>query len=125
MINYTEKQIAAILYMYYIDNYCETDFSFDNGELRDIITRYYNNMNLSDENLAEIKSNITMTEEEGSDYMYLKFNFSEMKDLVFQVTSLIDFKGNRVDGYNGNAKYADVGLFFKDYVDMDFNELDD
>ena len=28
----TKKDIAAILYKYYIDNEMETDFSFDNGE---------------------------------------------------------------------------------------------
>ena len=35
------KDIAAILYVYYLDKLCEDDFSFDNGEFSTKIREHY------------------------------------------------------------------------------------
>lgn len=120
-----QKDVAAILYMYYMNNYCEDDFSFDKGKLKELIESYYNKLtkNLSEEDLNIITHNIKVYNQEGSDYDSLIIKYIDMPDLFLQVTSLIDYNGNKVNGYNGDSKYADVSMFFVDYIDVDFNDL--
>lgn len=125
MTKLSQKDIASILYKYYLDNYCEDDFSFDKGKLKELIEIHYNKLikNLSEEELNTIKHNIKVYTKEGSDYDSLVFKYIDMPDLFLQVTSLIDYNGDKVNGYTGDNNYADVGMFFVNYSDVDFNDL--
>ena len=65
-----EKEIGAILYMYYINNYCEDEFSFDNGTTLGKVKAYYKKVveKYGEEKVEEIEGNIKLREPEGTDY---------------------------------------------------------
>ena len=119
------KDLAAILYMYYLDNYCQDKFSFDKGKTRKEIEKHYKKIQkkLSTSELTEIKDKIVCRNNEGTDYDSLTFKINECPDLFLQVTSMIDYKGNRVSNYKGNCNWTDVGMFFVDYNDCEFKNL--
>ena len=123
MSKFSQKDIASILYCHYLDNYCQDDFSFDEGKTRQEIEEHYESLALSNDQKEEIEKHIIVNEEEGTDYDVLNFKYDDMPDLFLQVTSLIDYKGHKVDGYKGNTQWADVGMFFVDYNDIEFDEL--
>lgn len=120
-----QKEIGAILYLYYMDNYCEDEFNFDNGEELNKIKAYYNKMKskYKEEEIEKIKEEIRVYEKSGTDYDVLEFVYEEMSDLMLQVTSLIDYDGNKVSGYTGDYQWADVGMFFIDYTNVLFDDL--
>ena len=119
----SQKAIGAILYKYYLKNYCESDFSFDKCELRNKIDAYIANINKADIN--EIEKDIVFSEKYGSDYEYYEFSYPNRPELIVQVTSLIDYDGKKTGNYKGKAKYADVGLFLVDYKECDFDNLEE
>lgn len=123
----SQKEIGTILYQYYLDNYCETDFSFDKGELRKEITNNYKNIveKLSEEELEEIEENINVIDNEGTDYDSMNFTYSDCPELFLQITSMIDYDGNSPDGYSEDKMWADVGMFFVNYEDVEYDDLED
>lgn len=124
--DFTKKDLAAIMYKHYLKNCCEDDFSFDNGKIRKQIENHYKSLNLSDEELHLVISNIWSSMEKGSDYDALYFRVKGLNDDFFlQVTSLIDYKGRRAGNYAGNCKWADVGMFWDGYVSVNFNDIAD
>jgi len=109
--------------MYYINKYCEDDFSFDKGELRAAINAYYNKIN--DEVKKQVENDIKVFESEGSDYNSLMLKYRDMPNLFLQVTSMYNFDGKPAKrGYKGGA-LADVGMFFVDYTNREFDDLSD
>lgn len=78
-MNITEKQVGAILYMYYINKDCEDDFSFDNGETKSKIETYYNK--IDDKIKKQVENNIRVIEDEGTDYEYLVYTYRDMPNL--------------------------------------------
>lgn len=119
----TRKDLGAILYQYYLDNYCEDDFSFDKGIMRKQVESHLKSLNLTDDELDTIEEKIKLYEEDGTDYESFNLKFKEMPNMFLQVTSLIDYKGQRAGNYTGDCKWADVGMFFVDYSDCDFSNL--
>lgn len=128
MVNLSQKDMASILYVYYLDNYCENDFNFDNGKFKTKINEHYNNLKnkLSDEDLEKIENQIRVIDKEGTNYDWLKITHPNMENLFLQVTSMIDYDGNKVNGYLGNSEWCDVGIFFVDYNAIEeFDDLED
>ena len=122
--DFSKKDLAAIMYIYYLKNYCEDDFSFDNGKTRKAIENHYESLDLNSEELNNVVSNIYVTMEEGTDYDALYFRIKGLEDDFFlQVTSLIDYHNKRAGGYKGNSKWADVGMFWTNYDDYDFEDF--
>lgn len=122
-----EKEIGAILYMYYINNYCEDEFSFDNGTTLGKVKAYYKKVveKYGEEKVEEIEGNIKLREPEGTDYESMEFYYKDKPNLFLQVTSMFDYDGEPVDGYTGDCNWADVGMFFVDYCDCEFDDLSD
>ena len=122
--NFAKKDLAAIMYMHYLKNVCEDDFSFDKGKTRKEIENHYKSLKLSEEELNSITSNILFSMEEGTDYDALYFRIKGLDDDFFLlVTFLIDYKGHRAGNYKGNCKWADVGMFWNEGEDCDFEDL--
>ena len=119
----TQKDIGALLYVYYLENVLEDDFSFDGGSTREKIEKYYDKLGLENEEVDEIFSKIIVSDQEGTDYDWLKIFYPDKPELFLQVTSMFDYDGEPVDGYTGDASWADVGMFFVDYEDIDFDDL--
>lgn len=121
----TQKEIGAILYVYYINNYCEDDFSYDNGETLAKVNSYYNKLTekYGEDTIEEIEDNIKISENEGTDYDWLKFTYKDHPELFLQVTAMFDYDGNPADGYDGDYNWIDVGMFFVNYKDVDFDDL--
>lgn len=122
--DFSKKDLGAVLYQYYLDNYCEDDFSFDEGKMRKQVEEHLNNLNLSEEEQDYLEDNINEWEEEGTDYDTLCFEFEDIPDFFLQVTALISYKGHRAGNYEGNCQWGDTGLFFVNYDDCDFEDLD-
>lgn len=124
LLDFTVQDLGAILYQHYLDNYCEDDFSFDNGKLRKEIKRHLNSIKLTDDELDVIEDKIILNEEDGTDYETLNFKFKEVPKLFLQVTSMFDYNGTCCsEEYNGRSQWADVGMFFYDYKDYNFQDL--
>lgn len=121
----SKKDLGAILYSYYLENYCEDDFSFDNGKTRKEIEERYAELEkrFTSEELNELEKDIVCYAPEGTDYDSLEFSFRSIPELLLQVTSLIDYDGCRVDGYDRFSSFADVGIFFVDNDMCDFDDL--
>lgn len=122
----TQRDMGAILYHYYMGKYCEDDFNMDNGALYDMIQKQYNNLvsYVGREAVDEIENNIIVSERSGTDYDVLYFSHDSEPQLELQVTSSIDYDGNRILGYNGNSQYIDNGLFLLESTVVDFEDLD-
>lgn len=121
----SQKDIGALLYVYYLENELEDDFSFDDGSTREKVEKHYNKLGLENEEIDEIFNKIVVSDQEGTNYDWLKIFYLDRPELFLQVTSMIDYDGESVDGYTGDASWADVGMFFVDYKDTDFDDLDD
>lgn len=119
----SNKDVAAILYMYYINNYLENDFCYDNGDLRGKVKSHYKNLAISEDELEEIESNIDVYENEGSDSDWLEIVYTEMDEVVLQVNAVIDYDNKPVEGYTGTDKYADTGVFYLDDCPVEFDDL--
>lgn len=121
----TQKDIGAILYIYYINNYCEDDFSYDNGETFAKVKSYYNKLTkkYGNDTIKEIEDNIKVSENEGTDYDWLKFTYKDHPELFLQVTAMFDYDDNPADGYDGDYNWVDSGMFFVNYKDVDFDDL--
>lgn len=118
--DYSKKDLAAVLYMHYLDNYCEDDFSFDKGKMRRKVEAHFNSLNLSDEEFADIEENIRCKEAEGTDYNSLEFTIKGVSNFFLQVTSMFDYDGKCcTTKYKGSAEYCDTGLFFINYQSVD------
>lgn len=122
--DFSKKDLGAILYQYYLNYYCEDNFSFDEGRERKQIEEHLDNLNLSEEEQDYLEDNIDVRQEEGTDYDTLYFEFEDIPDFFLQVTALIDYKGHRAGNYEGNCQWGDTGLFFVNYDDCDFEDLD-
>lgn len=122
----SKKDIASILYMTYMNKYCEDTFSFDHGDTFSKIKTYYNNLvqRVGNETINEATHKVRVSMNEGTDYDYMHFSYEDEPELVFEVTSLIDYDNKKTDGYTGNAQWADVGLFLNDYTDVEFDDLE-
>ena len=121
-----EKEIGTMLYMYYMNNYCEDTFSFDNGETFNKVKAYYNKIKekYSEEEIRDAESTVKIRELEGTDYDYMEFYYEEVPEIVFQVTAMFDYDNNPVEGYTGDSNWADVGIFFVDGYDCEFDNLE-
>lgn len=122
--DFSKKDLGAVLYQYYLDNYCEDDFSFDEGRMRKQVEEHLNNLDLSEEEQDYLEDNINEWEEEGTNYDTLNFVFKDIPDFFLQVTALINYEGHRAGNYEGNCQWGDTGLFFVNYDDCDFEDLD-
>lgn len=132
----TKKDIAAILYKYYIDNEMETDFSFDNGETISKVKSHYSKLSskLGIEEEENLFSMVEVHQLEGSDYEYLNIQFegnpdkniNGCDDIILQVTAMHDYDGKSCsDKYTGSEDWADVGIFYLNDEDVDFDEIPD
>jgi hypothetical protein len=123
----SEKEIGAILFMYYINNYCEDMFSFDNGETLNKVKAYYKKLKEKyiEDNIKAIENNIKIREPEGTDYDSMEFYYEEMPYIFVQATAMFDYDGKPVDGYTGDSEWADTALFFVDDVACEFDDLDE
>lgn len=122
----TQKDIATILYKYYVDKYLEDDFSFDDGKTRSKIESNYKKLCEKDSKAVEyFKEKIRVSEEEGTDYDVMYFTYDDNTDLELQVTSMIDYDGNSPEGYDGDSKWCDVGMFWIDNrsATVDYKDL--
>ena len=122
-----KKDLGCILYCFYIDNYMEDDFSFDNGKVRKQIELHYEKLKekYTEEELKEIEGKIKCYMPEGTDYDSYEFEFEEIPDFFLQVTSMFDYKGKRCNKkYKGDSQWCDVGMFFVDYIDYSFEDLE-
>lgn len=63
-------------------------------------------------------------EDEGTDYDVMYISYDKCPDVLFQVTSMINYDGNSPEGYDGDSDWCDVGLFITDYKAVDFDDLD-
>lgn len=121
----TKKDIASILYMYYIDKFLEDDFSFDKGKTREKVKSHYDKLRSEHgDEVDEIRNNINVSEDEGTDYDVMYFSYDKCPEVILQVTSMIDYDGNSPEGYTGDSDWCDVGLFMVDYNVVDFDDLD-
>lgn len=118
--NLSNKELAAVLYVYYLENYCQSDFSFDNGKLRKEIEKYYNSL---PSEIKDIEELIQVYDCEGTDYDSYEFSFKDRPELFLQVTSLVDYDGNSPEGYDGSGAWADVGMFWENGEVCDFDLL--
>lgn len=127
MSKLSQKEIGAILYNHYMKNYCQSYFSFDEGRTRAEIIAVYEEItnSYSSEELDEIEDNIEVTYHEGMDYDYMEFRHPDYSNMFLQVTSLIDYNGDKPEGYTDDEEWADVGMFFVDYEDVDFTDLNE
>jgi len=122
--DFAKKDLAAIMYVHYLKNVCEDNFSFDKGKTRKEIEKHYKSLSLTNDELNGIISKITSSMEEGTDYDAMYFRIKGLDDDFFlQITSLIDYHGKRAGNYKGNCKWADVGMFWNDGTDCDFEDL--
>lgn len=122
----SKKDLGCILYCHYIDNYMKDDFSFDNGKLRKEITSHYEKLKekFSEEELNEIKGKIKCFSKEGTDYDSYEFKFDDVPNFFLQVTSMFDYHGNCCSNkYKGQSQWCDVGMFFVNYADCNFEDL--
>ena len=115
------KDIAAILYTYYLDKICEDDFNFDNGEFSTKIREHYKK--IDKDFIKQVQENINVSNIEGTNYDWLKIIYTEEPSLFIQVTAIYDYDGKFVDGYTGDNKWVDVGLIFLDYNNVNFDDL--
>ncbi|MEE3344709.1 MAG: hypothetical protein VZS44_11485 [Bacilli bacterium] len=123
----TTKEIGTILYMYYMNNYCEDEFSFDKGKTFSKVKSYYKKMKekYGEETIKDIENEIKVREPEGTDYDSMEFYHPNKSDMFFQVTSMYDYDDKPAKkGYTG-GDWADVGMFFINYSDCDFDDLSD
>ena len=79
----TIKDKAAVLYKHYMDNYCENDFCFDNGKLREKIKDHLNSLSLSADEMEMICKEITVHVNHGTDYDNLVLEFTDGTPLFF------------------------------------------
>lgn len=125
----TNKELGAILYMYYLNNHCQSDFCFGKKTTRKQVKNVYNNLSISKKELKKIESNIDTYWLEGTDYEYIEIRHPDYDGVYVQVTSLIDYNGKRTKNYNGNAQWADVGIFWEEGkyggFETDFEDLED
>lgn len=124
MNKFSQKDFGAILYMYYINNYCENMFSFDNGTTLSKIKSHYNKLveKYGIEEIEKIEEKIDIRNEEGTDYDAMYFSYENV-DVIIQVTSMIDYDGKSPKGYSDSDKWCDVGLFLIDYHEVNFDDL--
>lgn len=123
----TTKEIGTILYMFYMNNYCEDEFSFDKGKTFSKVKAFYKKMieKYGEETIENIKNGIKVRHPEGTDYESMEFYHPDKPDMFLQVTSMYDFDGKPAKkGYTG-GDWADVGMFFINYSDCDFDDLSD
>lgn len=122
--DFTMKDLGAILYCHYIDNYMEDDFSFDKGKMRNKVEKHYDSLLLTDDEKGNIDKKIKVCTTEGTDYDSYELEFKEVPNFFLQVTSMFDYDGKRCSRkYKGDSDWCDVGIFFVDYCDKDFDEL--
>lgn len=122
--DFNKKDLGAILYCHYIDNYMEDDFSFDKGKMRDKVETHYDSLLLTDEEKGNIDKKIKCYMLEGTDYDSYEFKFKEVPNFFLQVTSMFDYDGKCcTKKYKGDSQWCDVGMFFVDYTDCDFDLL--
>jgi hypothetical protein len=119
----TIKDKAAVLYKHYMDNYCENDFCFDNGKLREKIKDHLNSLSLSADEMEMICKEITVHVNHGTDYDNLVLEFTDGTPLFFQVSDMYDYDGDTVDEYDEPYHWIDVGLFFVNYAETNFDDL--
>lgn len=119
------KDYATIIYMHYLENVCQDEFSFDHGKTRKKIEKHYKKLQkkLPETKLKNIKKKIKCYSEEGTNYLSLNFKIKELPSFFLQVTSMMDYDGIRVGNYKGNCQWADVGMFFIDYTTYNFDDL--
>lgn len=123
----SEKDMGSILYMYYMNNYCENMFSFDKGETLAKVKSHYNKLveKYGEKEIQQIEDKIHKRDEEGTDYDAMYFSHDMFPGLDFQITSMIDYDGKSPDGYNDSDSWCDVGMFLIDYNAVDFDNLKD
>ena len=123
----TQKEIGAILYIYYIDNDCEDNFSFDNGTTLNKVRNCYQKLidKFGEDYIYGLEDDIEVSEEEGTDYDVRYYSHPDYPDIEFQITSVIDYDGKVVTGYSGDSKWIDCGLFWVDNrsYEVDFDDL--
>ena len=121
----TIKDIGAILYMYYIDNYCEDEFSFDNGETLNKVKSHYEKITeqYGEDIIEKIENEIEFEELEGTDYDWMMFYLDKVSNLFLQVTCMFDYSGEPATGYTGDYDWVDVGMFFLNNKNIAFEDL--
>lgn len=123
---FTQKDIASILYVYYLDKYCQDTFSFDNGALSAKVRARYNKLiGQYADAVNKIRYEIKCPNIDGTDYDSKYFTHESEPELMLQVTSMIDYHHKKVAPYTGNCKWCDVGVFLLDYNVVDYDDLKD